>query len=166
MRIPNEDECLQILQKNNVPANVVRHSKAVAKFSVELAIKLQNCGVPVNINLTKAGSLLHDIRRLSPDHSRNGAQFLEDEGFYQVSKIVRRHGLKDLSLGVHPQTIEEKIVFYADKRMYEDQIVSLRERIDLLKKKYSLVANELESTFAYSISIERELQALCPDISI
>jgi len=165
MRIPTEDECLQILKRNKVPENIIRHSKVVADLAVKLATKLQKHGVNVNIALTKAGALLHDIKRLTPDHSRNGAHFLEEAGFIHVADIVRKHGLKDLTMGVRPQTIEEKIVFYADKRVAEDRIVSIQERFDLLKAKYPQFAQEIEKTFEYVVSMERVLQRMCPNIA-
>ena len=164
MKIPTEDECLQLLRENDVPGNVIRHSKAVADLAVNLATTLQKHGVQVNIELTKAGALLHDIQRLTSDHSRTGAQLLEVAGYHHVAEIVRKHALKDLSIGVHPQTIEEKLVFYADKRVAEDQLISMRERFDLLKAKYPHMAHEIETTYEYCLRIERELQALCPDL--
>ncbi|MFX0197184.1 MAG: HD domain-containing protein [Candidatus Hodarchaeota archaeon] len=164
MRIPTEDECLQILRKNKVPENIIRHSKAVANLAVKIATKMQKHGVNVNIALTNAGALLHDIKRLSLDHSLNGARFLEDAGLFHVAEIVRKHGLKDLSIGIRPQTIEEKIVFYADKRVDEDRIVSVRERIDLLKARFPQVAQEIEQTYEYVVRVELELQRMCPEI--
>ena len=164
MPIPTEDECLQILNKNKVPENIIRHSKAVANLAVKIAILLQKHGVNVNIALIKAGALLHDVKRLSQDHSLNGARFLENAGFIHVAEIVRKHGLKDLNIGVRPQTIEEKIVFYADKRVDEDRIVSIRKRFDLLKARFPQVAQEIEHTYEYVVSVERELQRMCPEI--
>jgi len=164
MKIPTEEKCLQILKRNKVPENVISHSVTVADLAVNIAAKLQQRGINVNLALVKAASLLHDIKRLSSDHSRDGARFLKDAGFIHVAEIVRKHGLKDLNLGVHPQTLEEKIVFYADKRVAEDRIVSIRERFDLLKAKYSQVAQEIEETYQYVVDLEHELQRMCPDI--
>ena len=164
MTIPTEEECLQILRRNNVPENIIRHSVTVADLAVNIAAKLQQRGININLALVKAASLLHDIKRLSSDHSRDGARFLKDAGFIHVAAIVRKHGLKDLNLGVHPQTLEEKIVFYADKRVAEDRIVSIRERFDLLKAKYSQVAQEIEETYQYVVDLEHELQRLFPGI--
>lgn len=164
MKIPTEEECLQILKRNKVPENIIRHSVTVADLAVNISAKLQQRGINVNLALVKAASLLHDIKRLSSNHSRDGARFLNDAGFIHVAEIVRKHGLKDLNLGVHPQTLEEKIVFYADKRVAEDQIVSIRERFDMLKAKYSQVAQEIEETYQYVVDLEQELQRICPDI--
>ncbi|MFQ6124003.1 MAG: HD domain-containing protein [Candidatus Heimdallarchaeota archaeon] len=164
MSIPTKEECIQILTKNKVPENIIQHSKVVANLAVKIATKLQKHGINVNIALTMAGALLHDVKRLSQNHSLSGARFLEDAGFLHIAEIVRRHGLKDLHLGVRPQTIEEKIVFYADKQVNEDRIVSIRERIDLLKARFPQVAQEIEQTYEYIVSVERELQRLCPEI--
>jgi putative nucleotidyltransferase with HDIG domain len=164
MTIPTEEECLQLLKCNKVPENIIRHSVTVADLAVNIAAKIQQRGIDVNLALVKAASLLHDIKRLSSDHSRDGARFLKEAGFIQVAEIVRKHGLKDLNLGVQPRTLEEKIVFYADKRVAEDQIVSIRERFNLLKAKYSQVAQEIEETYQYVLDLEHELQRLCPDI--
>ena len=62
-------------------------------------------------------------------------------------------------------TDKEKIVFYADKRITEDQIVSIRERFEFLKEKYPQVAHEIEKTYEYVKKIEYELLRTCPDIT-
>ena len=55
---------------------------------------------------------------------------------------------------VQPKTIEEKIVFYADKRVKDNKIVSLEERFEDIKKRYNLnLTRELE----FVKKIEKEI---------
>jgi len=140
MNIPTEKECLTILSKNNTPENVIKHSKAVCKAALEIADKLIEKGVEVNRELVLAGALLHDIERVKKEHVLEGAKKLEELGFKEVAEVVKKHGCRYLKKWeFNPRTIEEKIVFYADKITYEDERVTVEERLtrwnkDAIKK--------------------------------
>jgi len=140
MKIPNEKECLELLSKNNTPENVIKHSKAVCKAALEIADKLIEKGVEVNRELVLAGALLHDIERAKQDHPVDGENFFNKLGFKEIAQIAKKHGLKHIEEEeFQPKTIEEKIVFYADKLTHEDERVSVEERFlrwdkDAIKK--------------------------------
>ncbi len=92
--------------------------------------------------------MLHDIGRSKShavDHSLVGAQIAQEIGLPQpVINIVKRHvgaGITDEEaawLGwpkdiYVPQTLEEKVVCYADKRIDHDQVVPIENEIERLK---------------------------------
>lgn len=118
-------------------ALVWQHSQIVAEIAEKL-IKKNNLNV--DRDFVRTGSLLHDIGAylfVSPDvvfdkeqyirHGYEGAQLLEKEGYpTELCTLVERHvgvGLtkeliKNPSLPKKdylPQTVEEKLVLYADK---------------------------------------------------
>ena len=154
MRIPMVDECINILVEQKLPAHIIEHSKAVCKIASDVVDTLKSKNINVDKDLVIAGALLHDVRRLDKDHAKTGGQLLEGLGLIRVAKIVKTHGLirlgeKDFT----PKTLEEKIVFYADKRVVNNKIVSLEKRFKYLKETYGTE----EKLYYYTKEIENEL---------
>ena len=147
-KIPTKEECLEILNRNKTPSNVIEHCKTVCKVAEEIAKKLIKKRLKVNKDLVIAAALLHDIERAKKNHVVEGAKLLKKLGFLEVSEVIRKHSLfKLFEEKNQPKTFEEKIVFYADKRAIDNKIVSLEERFDALEKKYSVdLSKELEFT--------------------
>ena len=134
--IPSREKCMELLKGYDVPENVVRHSLAVADLAMDIAKKLNKKGVVVNMPLLEAAALLHDIARgMSGDHVLEGAKILIELGYNEVAEIARTHGLYHFP-DIKPEIIEQKILFYADKRVMEDQVVSINERFEDYKRRY------------------------------
>ncbi|MEM0360184.1 MAG: macro domain-containing protein [Candidatus Diapherotrites archaeon] len=136
--VPSEKKCIEILRENRVPENIVRHSKKVAEFAVELAQKIDAKGEKIDIALVRAGALLHDIDKLetlesSKKHGIEGWKKLRKKGFYGVAEIAKKHLIEKVG---ELSTLEEKIVYYADKRVLGEKIVPLNERLEYIKQKY------------------------------
>lgn len=150
MTIPTYKQCLDILKENNVPSNIVAHLNAVCDFSLKVCDLLERRGISVNKDLVAAGALLHDLKKLSPnDHVIEGFEYIKSIGFPEVAEIIKKHGLAHLdNPDFAPVTWEEKIVFYADKRVKNDRIVSVDERFAYIKQRYKKddVENEMEFT--------------------
>lgn len=158
MKIPSEEQCLKILKDNKTPSNVIEHSKAVCKFALELVDKLEKRGIEINKELLIAASLLHDIQRVEDDHIVEGVNLLNKLGFREIAEIIKKHGLAHIHKEENkPKTMEEKIVFYADKRIKGREIVSLKERFEYIEKKYN---KEVENEFKFTKKIEEELNKL------
>ncbi len=154
-KIPSRKQCLDILNKNKTPSNVVEHSKTVCKVAEDIADKLTKKGVSVNKDLVIAAALLHDIERLKDSHVAEGAKLLKSMGFPEVSEVIRKHSLYNLEdPKKQPKTVEEKIVFYADKIVKGNKIVSLEERFEALEKTYNV---DLSKELAFTKKIEEEL---------
>jgi uncharacterized protein len=117
---------------------------------MEIAHKLQAKGQQINLELVEAGAMLHDIGRCKThnvDHGLVGAQIAQTLGLTQeVINIIKRHvgaGITDQEaawLGwpqdvYFPQTLEEKIVCYADKRVDHGKVVPIENEIEHLRDK-------------------------------
>ncbi|MCX8170975.1 MAG: TIGR00295 family protein [Candidatus Bathyarchaeota archaeon] len=146
--LPSPEEALKILKEVGCSADVIKHCEAVANIAVEIAKKCLVNGVAVNINLVQIGALLHDIGRSkthSVHHAVVGAEIARSLGLpEQVIRIIERHvggGIsveEALELGwpnknYVPETIEEKIVAYADKLVEGSKIISIEETIERFK---------------------------------
>lgn len=154
--LPSKEECLQILEDNNVPANIIAHSSAVCDLSLKIASLLEKRGISINRELVAAGALLHDIKKQdSNDHVIEGARFIKSLGLPEVALVIRKHGLYHIDNGEFaPRTWEEKIVFYADKRVKGDKVVSIEERFSYIKQRYKKDNVEKEINFTKAIEIE------------
>ena len=148
MNIPTKEQCLNILKENKTPSNVIEHSMTVCNFALDLADKLEKKGIKVNKELVIAASLLHDVERVKDSHVDAGVKLLKQLGFPEVAEVIKKHTLH--GLGENNLTVEEKILFYADKRIKGHKIVSLNERIESLEKKYNIDLKK-ESEFAKKI---------------
>src|SRR3989344_7710717 len=133
---PTKEECLKILSDNNVPDNIIAHSKAVSKVALKIADILQKRKIKINKKLVEAGALLHDIKKVnSDDHLIEGFELVKSLGFPEVAQVIKKHGLAHLKEEEFvPKTWEEKIVFYADKRVKSDKIVGVNERFEYIKQ--------------------------------
>ena len=155
MNIPSREQCLQILKNNKTPSNIIEHSKAVCKVAEEVAQKLIKKGMKVNKELVIAGALLHDIERHKENHVIVGANLLKKLGYPEVAKVISKHTLYKVEIEENqPRTFEEKIVFYADKRVKNDKVVSLEERYDDINERYNV---DLNWEMKFTKKIEKEL---------
>jgi len=143
MAMPTRQDCLQLLEKN-VPDKVKQHSLMVNKVAMDLANRFRKKGVNIDLDLVDRASLLHDIAKISSsnvinnDHAIKGYIMLKDrEGYELIAEVIKKHEVKSIiDPETRPITWEEKIVFYADKRVIHDKKVPLAERIAYLKQKY------------------------------
>ena len=161
--IPSREQCFKLIEKYHVPKNIVKHSLTVNKVATYLAKQLIAKGEKVNYELVDRASLLHDIAKhmKGDNHEEEGYKILKNEGLKEVALIVRKHSLFSvLSEKDKPVTWEEKIVFYADKRVIEDYIVGLEERMNYLKKRYGKsqeILRKIEESKLLTRKIEKEI---------
>ncbi len=140
--IPDEEDCLKILKKNNVPQNIVKHSLKVKELALQIADALERRGIKVNKKLIIAASLLHDLDKIETldkplMHGKLAAKKLKALGMHSIADIVAVHVPQAILEG-KLKTLEQKIVFYADKRVNNDKIVTLDERLRYAKERYCL----------------------------
>jgi hypothetical protein len=87
-------------------------------------------------------------------HEEACATFLRARGFDALASIVEVHGLRLPS--PNRATIEQKLLFYADKRVKFDEVVSLDERFDDFCERYGKGKQSKESTIWYKEAKELE----------
>jgi uncharacterized protein len=147
--LPSREQAIELLHKTKCSPQVIKHCIAVADIAVETARDLACRGLKVNIELVEIGALLHDLGR-SKNHTVNhaliGAQIAQSMGLPEhVINIIKRHvgaGIttqEAQSLGwpkdiYMPQTLEEKIVCYADKLIDHGKRIPIEIEIEKLQK--------------------------------
>lgn len=120
-------------------ANIKDHSFMVARITALLCRELRKSGLRIDSELAVAGALLHDIAKTQCleskcHHAQVGVEICLAHGFTEVAEIVGEHVvLSDFS---PRQLTAKEVVYYADKRVKHDKIVSLRERLDYILEHY------------------------------
>lgn len=146
--IPSITQCLELHDRFAMLDNIRAHSSVVARVAESLVDGLQRvgkCAGPLpDREETVVGALLHDIAKTlciktGCRHAEIGQQICLDLGYPEISDIVAEHVvLKDFRTDLYAKGIfaAKEIVFYADKRVCHDQVVSLDGRLEYILGRY------------------------------
>jgi uncharacterized protein len=162
------EEALELLKKNNTPKNVIEHCLAVSLCAGEIARKIKSRGHVVDIDFVESAALLHDMGRNKTHgvgHGVGGAKILGDYPGY--ARVCERHiggGItadEAEKLGLDkkdylPETLEEKIVCYADKITDGTKRITIEEAI----KKFQTKLGKNHPTIERIKKIEKDIIAL------
>ena len=165
------DEIHRLYQKCGTPQHVIRHMQAVAgcldtlekRLEAQAGLKEIWCRDPKNWEILKKAALVHDIARLQKHHAEKGADLLRKEGYMDLEMLVRDHHSTAWCERADDCLVTmEEVFFYADKRVLEDQVVSLDERFETsLKKCTTEEAREKHRRlYEKSIHIENRMNVL------
>ncbi|RME63996.1 MAG: TIGR00295 family protein [Nitrospirae bacterium] len=158
----------EILTRVGCDTHVQEHILAVRKLALEIADSLK---VPVDRDLVEKGAVYHDIGRAKThgiQHAVLGAEMAKEMGLDdRVVRIVERHigaGIskeeaKELGLPEKdyiPETLEEKIVAYADNLINGSKVVSFEEALERFKK----VLGPEHPAIERFIKMHREIESL------
>jgi putative hydrolase of the HAD superfamily len=164
LRMPDMEECLELLAEQHAPAGVLQHSKAVAAIAYRMATWLQRRGEALDPLLVHRGGLLHDLGKISSHqlqrtHGEVGAALLREKGLPELAEIVERHLIyRILDPATGPVTWEQKLVYYVDKVVEGDAVVSVRERIETLCGRYPEDAGRMCSCLPPILELEAEIR--------
>lgn len=124
-----------------MPANIIKHMEVVWKIAEEIAQIQKDKGIKIDIKALKTASLLHDIFKTDKrgNHANLAYNYFMQKKKPNIASIILKHDF-DCILADDPKerptTIEEKILYYADKRVLHDKIVSIEERLEDGVKRY------------------------------
>jgi putative nucleotidyltransferase with HDIG domain len=165
--IPSRDECMDLMEEYGMLPNIVEHSRQVMHVSLAIVEQLQN-RAGIDRERVLAGALLHDITKTrslktKERHDASGGVLLRERGYVRIAEIVEQHVvLRDFN--PHGDLEEREIVFYADKRVMHDKVVTLDERIADLIQRYGKteeirrrILENLSSVYAVEDKIARAL---------
>jgi hypothetical protein len=162
--VPTERACFGLLEKYQTPHHIVLHSQKVCDVAKVVAESLVLKDIALDVSLVRASSLLHDIGKYpcivdgKGYHDARGEQILQHEGFPAVARIVGQHVILkvDPANGLH----EEHVVYYADKRVVHDQLVSLDERFVYLQDTYGKTTEAVKRLMAMKMETIRLEQTI------
>ncbi|MCK5019153.1 MAG: tRNA (adenosine(37)-N6)-threonylcarbamoyltransferase complex ATPase subunit type 1 TsaE [Candidatus Peribacteraceae bacterium] len=186
--LPSLEEIKSWRKKFELPENVCKHCDAVAEVCKEIGEQFIKEGYIIRINAIIKAALVHDLFRFvdfkagashdrdeiiqpkiweeikeehpAQKHEEVCEKFLKKQGYRVLSEIVKTHGVR--SLPYNPMTIEQKILFYADKRVILDKKVTLKERFDDFVTRYGdgIWTKHAEKWYEQAKEIEEELNKM------
>ncbi len=184
---PSREEIEHWRKEVMLPVHIGAHCDAVADFAEMCAAILKEDGMIIRPLLLRRAAELHDLFRFvdfragaAPDgishdaeslavwetwkrrfagmrHEATCATFLREKKFDALASVVEVHGLQLPS--PERATIEQKLLFYADKRVNVERTVSLDERFDDFMHRYNdgVLTAEAKIWHAEAREVEQEL---------
>lgn len=163
--IPSLDFCYALMDAHQMLDNIRAHSILVARIAELISRELIRVGIDLSLELAVTGGLLHDIGKTpclntQNDHAAVGRDICLAHGLEDIAEIVGEHVIlrnyyPDLPL------CEKTIVYYADKRVNHDQVVSLDQRLDYILETYGRnnpsILRAIENNFSRCHAIEKRL---------
>lgn len=159
--IPSVEACFQFMEKYEMLENIKAHSIVVEKVAAIIAQGLIDAGAELMLEKITAGALLHDIGKslcleTKEDHAAKGEEICILNQLDEIADIVGEHVVLK---NYQPKgaVSEKEIIYYADKRVNHDHVVSLEERLEYLLERYGRDEE-------YIIERIRENMEMCKDV--
>ena len=157
-------EITRLYQKYETPKQVIRHMRKVAEVADQLMDGIQMSGLN-RVRVMKA-CLLHDLCRAEKQHARVSAEAIRKEGYPAIAALVAVHHQAAYSeREAQGPLTEAEILFYADKRVQEDKLVSVEERFRESRKKCRSpeACAKHDAMLAKTLKIEEKIRRLLKD---
>ncbi len=141
--LPEVQTCLLWLQQNGASTHLLVHVQLVAAIAYQVAVWIRAMDISVNPILAHRGGLLHDMAKMHQsegmDHGQAAESLLEGMGEPALARIADHHMLFALLDEKRAaSTCEEKLVYYADKLVEKNELVSVDKRLAGLQKRYRI----------------------------
>ena len=163
--VPPVNTCHNLMENLGMPDHIRRHSVMVEQAAALIGRAHIENGAELSMKRIRAGALLHDIAKAEcietgGDHAARGREMCLEHSFGEIAEIVGEHVRLQGFIREGP-VLEKEIVYYADKRVNHDRIVSLDERLEDLIARYGRGREDLigriEENFALCRDLERKL---------
>jgi uncharacterized protein len=163
--IPTIEQCYAVMEAYGMLENIKAHSIMVEKVASFLGMELKKAGRDVSLSKIAAGALLHDIAKTQSlstreDHAARGSEICVANHFEEIAEIVREHVIMR-SFDSEGEVTEKEVIYYSDKRINHDKLVSLDERMQNLFIRYAKgnkrMENLIEENFILCKKVEKKL---------
>jgi len=168
--IPSADLCFELMDRYGMLDHIRDHSIMVEKVASLIARGLVEAGENLSLRKVTAGALLHDIAKTpclgtGQDHAAKGEEICLQNRLDEIADIVGQH----VHLRGYSRTspvVEKEIVYYADKRVNDNRVVSLEERLNYLLVRYGRNERDIQrlikENFELCRTVEKKLFAKLP----
>ncbi len=184
--LPTEEEIVQWRLEVRLPPHIATHCDTVARVCDALSNNLLSRGILVRPLLLRRAAQLHDLLRFidflahapttrtttttADEHVWNAlkaaykgrhheeacASFLRERGYAALASIIAVHGVNTPTQ--KRRTIEQQLLYYADKRAALDTVVSLEGRVrDFIERHGPSATDHGRMMLREAMVIERQL---------
>lgn len=184
-------QIVDLYKRYRTPKNVINHMLKVALVARGLCEKLERKGFKINTTLVEQSALLHDLVRVcdfrelnlknlgqkinSDDlkvwlelrkkygemgHVKAAAEILKKLKHIEVARLIEKHAFLEID---NLKTLEEKVLYYADKRVDGATVVSLKKRFEKGHERNARKGDdrkEIKEAEAKVFALEKELKKL------
>jgi len=138
--IPSVNDCLDLMEQYHMLPNIKDHSFVVARVAEIMTTGLISAGHDLSLETVIAGALLHDIGKTAcldndDDHAAKGVEICLSHNLEPIADIVAQHVVLK-NYFPENEFSEIEIVYYSDKRVNHNQVVSLEERLAYILERY------------------------------
>lgn len=178
----NKSQVLEIYKEFHVPHHIIAHMKTVAHICKYLCGKFASKNIKIDKNTVVFAALLHDVLRIVDfdeidskkfpgkptkadmkcweelwekyhkiGHEKSMAGVMRSRGESKIANLIAKHEFFAIW---KLKTWEEKILYYSDKRVDHDKIVSLEKRFAEGKKRNMLPTDNLDLVAATEAKVK------------
>lgn len=167
------DDVLGLYNELHVPLHIRRHMVMVCAVGSVLAQALAEKGEAVDIESLQFAALLHDALKIIAIKDYQEAATAEDLQVWaelkkqyhgltdsaamqhlltarneaKIGQIISKHDFSSLVKDdMQPYNLEEKLLYYADKRVQHDQVVDLAARLQDGRERYITTEQQLQKS--------------------
>ena len=160
--IPTPEECYVIMERYGMLENIRAHSVMVEKVAYSIGLGIRDAGFSISLQKVTAGALMHDIGKTmclnsNDNHAEVGRKICIQNHFNEIADIVEEH-IRLKNYEPDQPVCEKEIIYYADKRVNHDKIVSIEERLDYLIERYAKGRNDLKELIKLNFDQCREVE--------
>jgi putative nucleotidyltransferase with HDIG domain len=168
--IPTVEQCFNLMEQHHMLPNIKDHSIMVARVAHILTNGLIKAGHELSFDKVIAGALLHDIGKTAcldndDDHAARGYEICLTHNLESIADIVAEHVILRNYAPANGAS-EKEIVYYADKRVNHDQVVSLEDRLAYILERYGLNNEKrclaIKKNYALCQGLEKNMFAELP----
>jgi len=164
MIIPSNDQIYALWDMYSLPSNKRTHCQKVHDVASVLTDALLKKGIEVNKPLVLSAALLHDLdenmeKEPGDRHPDAVVRVLKEKGMGEIADLVQKHPVHAILDGnISPKTIEEKVLYLADK-MTKYDVVTVNKRFELWKTSHVTQEDQIMLEKAYPLvkQLEQEI---------
>jgi len=149
LSLPTREQALRMMREAGCSPSVLGHCENVTRVAMRIAEAFRRRGFNVDTALVEAGALMHDIGRSRThgvEHGAIGGGIARSMGLPEsLARAIERHVGAGITAdeaerigldggGYVPETLEEKIVAYADKLIEGDRRVDIEVTVEKFER--------------------------------
>lgn len=156
------------MKKYGMLENIKAHSIMVEKVANVITREIKKAGTDISMEMVTAGALMHDIGKTPClntryDHAAKGSEICVMNNMGEIAEIVKEHVILQ-DFNPDGDIMEKEIIYYADKRIEHDKLVTLDERLEYILNRYAKGDKRLEElieeNFDQCRKVEKKIFAL------